>query len=93
MTPVLNSINLLPVPDKKSGLYHIQTEKSGPIVMDGIVKNCGLALALSKPLVCARNATPCRSVRLPGTEAGLPVGMRSPVTSDESVKNALGWNW
>jgi hypothetical protein len=67
-------------------------ELDGPIVICGMVKNCLLAFALPNPLACARYATFCRSVRLPGMEAGLPVCVREPVTPEASARKALGWN-
>ena len=37
--PLLNSIKRGPLPEVLSGLYQRQTEKNGPNVMDGTVKN------------------------------------------------------
>jgi hypothetical protein len=76
-----------------SGLYQAQTEKYDPNVMEGMVKYWGAELAFATPLVCAKYATFCRSVMLPGMDAGLPVGTRLPVTPDASTRKALGWNW
>jgi hypothetical protein len=81
-------------PDELSGLYHTQIELDGPVVIEGIEKNClcVFVLALPKPPGCAKFTTFCRSVKLPGIDAGLPVAVSDPVTPEASARNALGWN-
>ena len=62
------------------------------MVMEGMVKYCAPELDFNNPLVCAKKATFCRSVKLPGIDAGLPVAVSDPVTPEASARNALGWN-
>jgi hypothetical protein len=90
--PELSSTILGKLPDVLSGLYHAQMEKADPIVINGMVRNCLLAFVLTSPPVCARYATFCRSVMLPGTDATEPVLVRGPVIPLASSRNAFGWN-
>jgi hypothetical protein len=75
-----------------SGLNQTQVENACPIVIEGMVRYWAPELVLANPFICAKYATFCRSVMLPGMEAGLPVGTRLPVTPDASSKKAFGWN-
>jgi hypothetical protein len=52
--PELSSMILGKLPDVLSGLYHAQMENAGPMVIDGMVKNCLLAFVLTNPPVCAK---------------------------------------
>lgn len=91
---MLSSMILGKDPDVLSGLYHAHMEKDGPILMDGMVKNClrVFALVARSPPGCAKDTPLRRSVREPGVYAGLPVGIRLPVTLDASTRKAFGWN-
>jgi hypothetical protein len=74
-----------------SGLNQMQIEKEPLSVMVGSWRCCGVALDLASPLACAKYATFCRSVSVPGWDATEPVFMSGPETPEASTRKALGW--